>query len=140
MTTSAPTAAPVPAHRATRMLHMGGLAINLAGGMLAEGARRAATGQVPPWRDMLLTPDNAARLADKLSRLRDAAMKVGQLLSMEAGELLPPNSPRCWRGCGRTPISCPWASLLRLLPLLPAGASMDELLAEAKAQLRQEAD
>lgn len=90
MTTSAPTAAPVPAHRATRMLHMGGLAINLAGGMLAEGARRAATGQVPPWRDMLLTPDNAARLADKLSRLRDAAMKVGQLLSMEAGELLPP--------------------------------------------------
>ena len=39
---------------------------------------------------MLLTPANAARLTDKLARLRGASMKVGQLLSMDAGELLPP--------------------------------------------------
>jgi len=82
--------ASVPTHRASRLLHLGGLALGVAGGMLAEGARRLANGQIPDTRDLLLTPDNAARLADKLSRLRGAAMKVGQLLSMEAGELLPP--------------------------------------------------
>lgn len=82
--------ASVPTHRASRLMHLGGLAIGLAGGMLAEGARRLAHGQLPPARELLLTPENAVRLADKLSRLRGAAMKVGQLMSMEAGELLPP--------------------------------------------------
>jgi predicted unusual protein kinase regulating ubiquinone biosynthesis (AarF/ABC1/UbiB family) len=80
----------VPANRGSRLLHLGGLAVGLAGGMLAEGARRAARGEMPRMRDMLLTPANAARLSDKLARLRGASMKVGQLLSMEAGELLPP--------------------------------------------------
>lgn len=39
---------------------------------------------------MLITPANARRIADRLSELRGAAMKVGQLLSMESGELIPP--------------------------------------------------
>jgi predicted unusual protein kinase regulating ubiquinone biosynthesis (AarF/ABC1/UbiB family) len=38
----------------------------------------------------VLTPSNARRVADKLSEPRGAAMKVGQLLSMDAGDLLPP--------------------------------------------------
>ena len=36
------------------------------------------------------TPANAHRVADKLSHMRGAAMKVGRLLSMDAGDLLPP--------------------------------------------------
>jgi predicted unusual protein kinase regulating ubiquinone biosynthesis (AarF/ABC1/UbiB family) len=44
--------------------------------------------------DLLLTPANAHRLAERLSEMRGAAMKVGQLLSMEAGELLPPELSR----------------------------------------------
>lgn len=81
--------ASIPSNRASRLIHLGGLAMGIAGRMLAEGAQRAARGERPTVRDLLLTPDNAARLADKLARLRGAAMKVGQLLSMEAGELLP---------------------------------------------------
>ncbi|MFN3593258.1 MAG: hypothetical protein ACK4TK_01065, partial [Thiobacillaceae bacterium] len=81
--------ATIPSNRASRLMHLTGLAVGIAGGMLAEGARRAARGELPAARDLLLTPDNAARLAEKLARLRGAAMKVGQLLSMEAGELLP---------------------------------------------------
>lgn len=81
--------AAVPAHRTSRMMHLGGLAFGLAGGMIAEGARRLARGQLPEARELLLTPGNATRLTDKLSHLRGAAMKVGQLLSMEAGDLLP---------------------------------------------------
>jgi len=71
-------------------MHLGGLAIGVAGGMLAEGARRMAKGELPDLKSLVLTPDNAARLADKLSKMRGAAMKVGQLLSMEAGDVLPP--------------------------------------------------
>lgn len=84
-----PSAA-VPVRRVDRLMQLGGLAVGLAGGMFAEGARRAAGGELPPLRDLLLTPSNAARLADKLSRMRGAAMKLGQLISMESGELLPP--------------------------------------------------
>ncbi|WP_417583079.1 ABC1 kinase family protein [Nitrincola sp.] len=80
----------VPAGRISRMAHMGGLATRLAGGMLAEGARQMASGKRPSSRDLLMTPANVRRVADKLSHLRGAAMKIGQLLSMDAGDLLPP--------------------------------------------------
>ena len=40
--------------------------------------------------DMLLTPGNLGRLADRLSHLRGAAMKLGQMISMDAGDFLPP--------------------------------------------------
>lgn len=80
----------VPSGRWTRMARMGSLATGLAGGMLAEGARQWTQGRRPSARDLLLTPANARRVADQLAQLRGAAMKVGQLLSMDAGEWLPP--------------------------------------------------
>jgi predicted unusual protein kinase regulating ubiquinone biosynthesis (AarF/ABC1/UbiB family) len=40
--------------------------------------------------DLLLTPGNAARVAEQLSQLRGAAMKLGQMISMDAGDMLPP--------------------------------------------------
>jgi predicted unusual protein kinase regulating ubiquinone biosynthesis (AarF/ABC1/UbiB family) len=66
------------------------MATGIAGGMLAEGARQLAKGNRPKVNDLLLTPANARRVADQLVKLRGAAMKVGQLLSMESGDLLPP--------------------------------------------------
>jgi predicted unusual protein kinase regulating ubiquinone biosynthesis (AarF/ABC1/UbiB family) len=69
-------------------------ASGVAGSMLAEGARQLAQGKRPRIGDLLLTPENARRVADQLARLRGAAMKFGQLLSMDAGDLLPPESRR----------------------------------------------
>jgi len=80
---------PVPASRAGRLLHMGRLAGGIAGGMLGTGLRQVAGGKRPSVGDLLLTPANAARLAERLAEMRGAAMKVGQLLSLEASELLP---------------------------------------------------
>jgi hypothetical protein len=40
--------------------------------------------------DLLLTPGNFVRIADRLSHLRGAAMKLGQMISMDAGDMLPP--------------------------------------------------
>lgn len=83
-------AAHIPASRFSRLTRLGSLATGIAGGMLAEGARQLAQGKRPQVSDLLLTPQNAQRVADELARLRGAAMKVGQLLSMDAGDLLPP--------------------------------------------------
>lgn len=85
-----PPPLPLPASRLSRMTRLGGLATRIAGGVAAGGARELAQGRRPRWNDLLLTPANARRLADELSRMRGAAMKMGQLLSMDAGELLPP--------------------------------------------------
>lgn len=80
----------VPSSRFARLGSLASLAGRVAGGMLAEGARQLAKGQVPAKKELLLTPANAKRVADQLAHLRGAAMKVGQLLSMDTGDLLPP--------------------------------------------------
>jgi predicted unusual protein kinase regulating ubiquinone biosynthesis (AarF/ABC1/UbiB family) len=80
----------VPSGRLARFGSFGRLAGGVAGGMVAEGARRLAAGERPRMRDMLLTPGNVMRVADQLAHLRGAAMKLGQMISMDAGDLLPP--------------------------------------------------
>lgn len=80
----------VPSGRIARLGSFGRLAGGVAGGMLAEGARRLAAGERPRVGDLVLTPGNAARVADRLSHLRGAAMKLGQMISMDAGDVLPP--------------------------------------------------
>lgn len=80
----------VPSGRLSRLARFGGLATNIAGGMALDGARQLAAGKRPSMSDLLLTPANAAKVTDQLAQLRGAAMKLGQLVSMDAGEMLPP--------------------------------------------------
>ena len=79
----------VPSARLSRLASFGQLAGGIAGGMLAEGARRLASGERPRMSDLLLTPANAVRVTEQLSRLRGAAMKLGQMISLDAGDVLP---------------------------------------------------
>ncbi|KLV01127.1 ABC1 kinase family protein [Photobacterium aphoticum] len=72
------------------MGRLGILASRVAGGMVTEGVKQLAQGNRPRTSDLLLTPANAKRVAEQLAQLRGAAMKVGQLMSMDAGDLLPP--------------------------------------------------
>ncbi len=58
--------------------------------MLMAGARQLAQGKRPNLSDLLLTPANALKITQQLAQMRGAAMKLGQLLSMDAGDLLPP--------------------------------------------------
>jgi predicted unusual protein kinase regulating ubiquinone biosynthesis (AarF/ABC1/UbiB family) len=81
---------PVPTGRAARAARMGGLAGGLLTSAAAAGARTLFQGRKPSPRDMFLTPSNAQRLTRELSQMRGAAMKMGQLLSLEAGDLLTP--------------------------------------------------
>lgn len=196
----------VPTGRLSRLSAFGKLAGGIAGGVLAEGARRWSNGERPRISDLLLTPANAMRVTDQLSKLRGAAMKLGQMISMDAGDVLPVELTEIlarlrdsahymppaqlnkvliaewgadWRRRFRhfeaTPIAAASigqvhratlpdgtvlaikvqypgvadsidadvdnvASLLRLSNLLPSTLDIAPLLAEAKKQLREEAD
>ena len=79
----------VPSSRLSRLAGFGRLAGGIAGNVIGGGAREMIKGQKPDLPSLLLTPANAKRLADELARLRGAAMKLGQLISMDGGEVLP---------------------------------------------------
>jgi predicted unusual protein kinase regulating ubiquinone biosynthesis (AarF/ABC1/UbiB family) len=79
----------VPASRLGRFARVARMAGGVAGGMVAEGARQLRAGRRPKPRDLLLTPSNARRVTRHLSEMRGAAMKLGQILSMDSGEFLP---------------------------------------------------
>ncbi len=80
----------VPAGRLARLARMGGLAGGIAGRAAVAGARALASGKRPDAAALLLTPANVAKFTGELARLRGAAMKMGQLMSMDGGALLPP--------------------------------------------------
>ncbi len=185
---------------------MGALAGVIGANAALSGARQLLKAQPPKLEDLLLAPANALRIADKLSHMRGAAMKLGQLLSMDAGQVLPPewssvlqrlqadaapmppqqleqqltrNWGRDWRqrfeSFAMQPIAAASigqvhrartregrdlaikvqypgvaasidsdldniVSVLRLSRAVPAGIDLAPLVAEARRQLRQEAD
>ena len=199
-------AASVPAGRTSRLFHMSSLVAGIAGSVVAGGLRQLAAGQRPGLPDLLLTPSNALRLAEGLSHLRGAALKLGQMLSMDTGVVLSPQltqilsslrddakhmPPKQLQGVLNAEWGTGWikhfrrfdvrpfaaasigqvhravtldgtdlaikvqypgvrasidsdvdniATLLRLPGLLPRGMDLSPLLAEAKRQLRAEAD
>ena len=81
---------PVRTGRLSRMSLLGSLAAGMAGGVVSEGVRRWQRGERWDWQQQAFTPGNLTRLSNGLSKMRGAAMKMGQLLSMDAGHLLPP--------------------------------------------------
>ena len=82
--------AAVPTSRAARLMQMGGIAAGIAGNVMALGLGQMATGRRPGLPDLLLTPSNALRLTNGLSHMRGAALKLGQMLSMDTGIILSP--------------------------------------------------
>ena len=105
----------VPSSRLSRLAKLGGLATSIAGNVAAEAARRFARGERPRLEDLLLTPANAMRAADELARMRGAAMKVGQLISMDAGDMLPPELAQIFDRLRSEAHHMPWPQLKRVL-------------------------
>ena len=80
----------IPKSRLGRFAKIARMAGGVAAGMIGEGAKQLSQGNRPKVRDLLLTPGNARKVAKQLATMRGAAMKVGQLLSMETNDFLPP--------------------------------------------------
>ncbi|MDG1170461.1 MAG: AarF/ABC1/UbiB kinase family protein, partial [Sulfitobacter sp.] len=79
---------PVPAKRLARLGQLGSMTAGVAGSMAFNGLSQWGRGQRPSMRDLLLTPTNISRVADQLAKMRGAAMKIGQLVSMDTGDML----------------------------------------------------
>ena len=80
----------VPSGRLSRIMRFGSMATGIAGGMLLDGALQLASGKRPSLSDLLMTPANALKVTLQLGQMRGAAMKLGQLMSMDSGDFLPP--------------------------------------------------
>lgn len=80
----------VPASRLGRLSHLGAMTAGVAGNMALGGIAQLGRGQRPDMRSLLLTPANVGRIAEQLAKMRGAAMKIGQLVSMDTGDVLPP--------------------------------------------------
>lgn len=78
----------VPASRMSRMWNYGGLAAGLLGGAMTESISRAFGGGGSG--SVLLSGKNMERLVAKLSRMRGAALKMGQMMSFQDTKMLPP--------------------------------------------------
>jgi predicted unusual protein kinase regulating ubiquinone biosynthesis (AarF/ABC1/UbiB family) len=185
---------------------MGWMAGEFAMGGLADGAKRLVGALPKDPTSVFLSGERATKLARRLSQMRGAAMKLGQLLSLEGDDLLPPEfaealavlratadtmpDAQVRRALGRAygkgwearfeefdfePLAAAsigqvhaavttdgrdlalkiqypgvarsidsdvdnLAGLLRMARILPVNIDLSEIIAEAKRQLKQEAD
>ncbi|QRV84740.1 ABC1 family protein [Ceratobasidium sp. AG-Ba] len=87
----------VPSSRLGRLFHYGSLGASLAAGTATEYVRRAATGSNGSSGSPMMSEANVARLVDKLSRMRGAALKLGQFLSIQDAHVLPEQIERVLR-------------------------------------------
>ena len=80
----------VPAGRLVRLGHISTVTAKVASTMAFDGITQLTTGQIPVIKDLLLTPQNISRLTEQLAKMRGAAMKIGQLVSMDSSGFLSP--------------------------------------------------
>lgn len=85
----------VPSTRLGRMATFGGLGMGLGLGAMAEASRRAMgakpkDGSSKMNKSVVLTEANAERIVETLCRVRGAALKIGQMLSIQDHSLINP--------------------------------------------------
>lgn len=83
-------AAAVPTSRTSRLFHISSVVAGIAGAVVAGGQRHLAAGKRPGLPDLLVTPSNALQLTEGLSHMRGAALKLGQMLSIDTSLVLSP--------------------------------------------------
>ena len=105
----------VPHRRLSRLGRMGTMAMGVAGNMAVNGIAQWASGQNPSVRDLMLTPGNIFRVTQQLAQLRGAAMKVGQLISMDSGDFMPPELAQIMARLREDASSMPGSQLKRVL-------------------------
>jgi aarF domain-containing kinase len=77
----------VPATRFSRMWNYGGLAAGMLGGAMSESVSRVFGGGGQG--SVMLSGKNMERLVARLSRMRGAALKLGQMMSFQDSKMLP---------------------------------------------------
>ncbi|GFZ50176.1 transferring phosphorus-containing groups [Saitozyma sp. JCM 24511] len=81
-------AATVPSSRLGRLFHYGSLAASLGWGAASESIRRTTGGGSQG--SVFMSDANVRRLVASLTRMRGAALKLGQFMSIQDNQMLPP--------------------------------------------------
>jgi predicted unusual protein kinase regulating ubiquinone biosynthesis (AarF/ABC1/UbiB family) len=79
----------VPSSSLSRLSVIAGISASVASNAFKQGIKNVLTGRHNKISELLLHDPNLHKIADGLSHLRGAAMKIGQLLSMDGGQFLP---------------------------------------------------
>lgn len=79
----------VPSSRFGRLWQYGGLATSMAFGAVGESFRRATGSTQEAGGSLMLSEANMERLVSKLSKMRGAALKLGQMMSFQDSKMLP---------------------------------------------------
>ncbi|KAJ3162639.1 hypothetical protein HDU86_003612 [Geranomyces michiganensis] len=80
----------VPSSRASRLWHYGSLAAGVGLGSISESIKRVAGfSSAEPTSSPVLSPANIDLIVNKLTRMRGAALKLGQMLSIQDNKMLP---------------------------------------------------
>jgi aarF domain-containing kinase len=74
----------VPSTRLGRLWQYGGLATSMAFGALGETMRRATGTVTGDTSSVMFSAGNTERLVAKLSKMRGAALKLGQMMSLQS--------------------------------------------------------
>ena len=80
---------PVPSHPLIRFFHLGSLTTRLASRALISGTSQLLTRKEIDIEALLVNERNASLLVSELHKLRGAALKLGQLISLETEDILP---------------------------------------------------
>ena len=79
----------VPSTRAARLLRLGGLTASIATDIIISASANIIQGRSPQIQYQLSREKNILKFVKELALMRGAALKVGQLLSMDDGKMLP---------------------------------------------------
>ncbi|CAK7893825.1 atypical kinase Coq8p, mitochondrial [[Candida] anglica] len=81
----------VPSTRLARIFHYGSLAAGMGIGAAQQGLKHYASGNKSSisMKSLLLSPQNIERMAKKFSKMRGAALKIGQMMSFQDSSILP---------------------------------------------------
>lgn len=82
--------ADIPSSKLQRLFHYGQLATSMGINAASDGIKSMAQGQKVSLKEMALSSRNVSLLGDKLRKMRGAALKVGQMMSIQDESFLPP--------------------------------------------------
>lgn len=112
----------VPASRISRLANFGGLAVGLGLGALAEVAKKSLLGgylqsedSFQPGSSPFLSEANAERIVQTLCTVRGAALKVGQMLSIQDNSFISPQLQRIFERVRQSADFMPRWQMLRVL-------------------------
>lgn len=79
----------VPSSRISRLFHYGQLAAGVGVNVMSHRIIESVKGNDTNWKSLILSNDNIERIVNKFSKMRGAALKIGQLMSFQDEKILP---------------------------------------------------